>query len=347
MFVDTRLGDLAAHPADVLVNAANSTLLGGGGVDGALHRGAGPRLLEECRALPLVGPGVRCRTGDARATRAHGLPARWVVHTVGPVYGRDPEPQLLLARALRGSLALAVALGARTVAAPALSCGAFRYPVDAAARVLVGVARERAWPLERLTFVLFDEGPREAFARASTRAPTTPHPPEPPAFRRAEAHDEGALAAVIREVMPTFGASGPGFAITDPEVDHLATAYGAARHVYFVVEQDGVVVGGAGIGPLAAGEPTVCELRKMYLLPRARGAGLGERLLRQCLVAARGFGYSTCYLETLTTMHAAMRLYERLGFERLGGPLGRTGHTGCDRFYALDLGALDPAAPPG
>lgn len=149
--------------------------------------------------------------------------------------------------------------------------------------------------------------------------------------------DDAAMAAVIRTVMPEFGAVGSGFAIADPEVDWMSRAYAAPRHAYFVLERDGRVLGGAGVAPLAGGDPDTCELRKMYFLPEARGLGAGAAMMERCLAAARGFGFARCYLETLTGMNAAMRLYERSGFRRIDAPLGATGHGGCNRFYLLDL----------
>lgn len=149
--------------------------------------------------------------------------------------------------------------------------------------------------------------------------------------------DDAAMAAVIRTVMPEFGAVGSGFAIADPEVDWMSRAYAAPRHAYFVLERDGRVLGGAGVAPLAGGDPDTCELRKMYFLPEARGLGAGAAMMERCLAAARGFGFARCYLETLTGMDAAMRLYERSGFRRIDAPLGATGHGGCNRFYLLDL----------
>ncbi len=150
------------------------------------------------------------------------------------------------------------------------------------------------------------------------------------------------MARVIRAVMPEYGARGPGFAINDPEVDAMCAAYPAPHAVYFVLEVDGEVVGGGGVGPLAGGQEGTCELRKMYFLPVARGLGAGRTLLGRCIEEARGRGYRRIYLETLTGMDAAQRLYERFGFARLGAPLGATGHFGCDRWYALDLGGARP-----
>ena len=149
--------------------------------------------------------------------------------------------------------------------------------------------------------------------------------------------DDVAIAAIIRAVMPEFGAKGPGFAIDDPEVDFMSRAYSGPRAAYFVVEREGEVVGGGGVGPLAGAPDDVCELRKMYFLPEARGSGMGRALLARNIEAARSFGYRTMYLETLTGMDAARHLYEKLGFQRLTEPMGATGHHGCNRFYALSL----------
>ncbi|GHE38436.1 GNAT family N-acetyltransferase [Vulcaniibacterium thermophilum] len=149
--------------------------------------------------------------------------------------------------------------------------------------------------------------------------------------------DDADVARIIRTVMPEFGAVGEGFAINDPEVDWMYRAYSAPRSAYFVVEVGGRVVGGGGVAPLEGGDADTCELRKMYFLPDARGLGAGRALIDRCLDAARAFGFKRCYLETLCGMDAAIRLYERTGFRRLPGPLGNTGHGGCNTFYALDL----------
>lgn len=156
-------------------------------------------------------------------------------------------------------------------------------------------------------------------------------------IRPITAADDAAMATIIRTVMPEFGANGDGFAINDPEVDWMHRAYAAPRCAYFVVERDGVVQGGGGVAPLEGGDPGTCELRKMYFLPTLRGLGAGAALMARCLQAARGFGFETCYLETLHGMDAAMRLYEKSGFARLPGPLGATGHGGCNAFYSRPL----------
>ena len=149
--------------------------------------------------------------------------------------------------------------------------------------------------------------------------------------------DDAAVARIIRTVMPEFGACGAGFAINDPEVDWMSRAYAAPRSAYFVVERDGDVLGGGGVAPLVGGNEDTCELRKMYFLSAGRGLGAGAAMMARCLDAARGFGFRHCYLETLTGMDAAMRLYERSGFRRIGAPLGDTGHGGCNSFYLRDL----------
>lgn len=149
--------------------------------------------------------------------------------------------------------------------------------------------------------------------------------------------DNAALARIIREVMTEHGAVGEGFSILDAEVDRMAETYAGAGHRYYVVEKNGAVVGGGGVGPLAGASSEVCELKKMYFLPEARGSGAGFEILRRCLGAARELGYKTCYLETLGSMTRARELYERAGFKKILSPMGATGHHGCDAWYAMGL----------
>jgi putative acetyltransferase len=157
------------------------------------------------------------------------------------------------------------------------------------------------------------------------------------AIRPIEARDDARIAQIIRTVMPEFGACGAGFAINDPEVDFMTRAYAAPRSAYWVVERNGVVEGGGGVAPLEGADEDVCELRKMYFLSSMRGLGAGAMVMERALHAAREFGFKRCYLETLTGMEAAMRLYERTGFRRIDAPMGATGHGGCNTFYLLDL----------
>ena len=141
--IEVRRADITTVAVDAIVNAANESLLGGGGVDGAIHRAAGPALLAACRALPEVRPGVRCPTGAARITPGFALPATWVIHTVGPVWrGGDSGEPALLAACYRESLRLAAAERVASLAFPAISCGVYGYPAELASRVAVRAVRD-------------------------------------------------------------------------------------------------------------------------------------------------------------------------------------------------------------
>jgi putative acetyltransferase len=156
-------------------------------------------------------------------------------------------------------------------------------------------------------------------------------------LRPIAAADDAAVARIIRTVMPEFGADGPGFAIHDSEVSAMSAAYAAPGCAYFVVESDGRVLGGGGVAPLPDADADICELRKMYFLPELRGRGAGSAMMQHCLDAARSLGYKRCYLETLTGMDDAKRLYRKSGFSAIPQSLGATGHFGCDSFFIRDL----------
>ncbi|MFJ9819165.1 O-acetyl-ADP-ribose deacetylase [Streptomyces sp. NPDC101151] len=158
-------GDITRQSADAIVNAANSSLLGGGGVDGAIHRRGGPAILEECRKLRASHYGKGLPTGRAVATTAGDLDARWVIHTVGPVWSDTEDRSELLASCYRESLRTADELGARTVAFPAISTGVYRWPMEDAARIAVETVRTAGTAVEEVRFVLFDDRAYETFAR--------------------------------------------------------------------------------------------------------------------------------------------------------------------------------------
>jgi O-acetyl-ADP-ribose deacetylase (regulator of RNase III) len=164
--VEILRGDLTRQEVDAIVNAANQKMLGGGGVDGAIHRAAGPALLEACRAVPEVRPGVRCPTGEARITPGFALAARHVIHTVGPIYGGHPRDAELLASAFRSSFTLAVDHGLESIAFPAISCGVYGYPFGEAAAIARRVTLESPWALREIRFVLFSDAVHEAWTNA-------------------------------------------------------------------------------------------------------------------------------------------------------------------------------------
>lgn len=158
-------GDITRESADAIVNAANSSLLGGGGVDGAIHRRGGPAILADCRRLRAGHYGKGLPTGKAVATTAGALDAHWVIHTVGPRYSREEDRSELLASCYRESLRVADELGARTVAFPAVSAGIYGWPIDDAARIAVETVRGTETAVEEVRFVLFDEQAFDAFAQ--------------------------------------------------------------------------------------------------------------------------------------------------------------------------------------
>jgi O-acetyl-ADP-ribose deacetylase (regulator of RNase III) len=156
-------GDITEQPCDAVVNAANSSLLGGGGVDGAIHRRGGPEILAACRELRRTRFPDGLPTGQAVATTAGRLPARWVIHTVGPVYARSEDRSALLASAYRESLRVADDLGAGTVAFPAISAGIYGWPMDDAARIAVQTIQQTDAAVDEVIFVLRDERAYRAF----------------------------------------------------------------------------------------------------------------------------------------------------------------------------------------
>ncbi len=160
-------GDITEQQVDAIVNAANSSLLGGGGVDGAIHRRGGPEILEECRALRASKYGRGLPTGQAVATTAGRLSARWVIHTVGPVFSSSDDRSELLADCHRNSLLVAEELGARSVAFPAISTGVYRWPIDDAAIIALRTVSQAPSSVAEIRFVLFDDRALAAFRQAA------------------------------------------------------------------------------------------------------------------------------------------------------------------------------------
>jgi len=177
MRIEVIAADITTLDVDAIVNAANETLLGGGGVDGAIHRAAGPELLAACRALPQVRPNVRCPTGEARITPGFALAAKFVIHTVGPIWhgGARGEPELL-AKCYRESLRLAEQNAVYSIAFPAISCGVFGYPLDQA--VSIAIAQLQAWSAalpRHVIFCCFGSHITDIYRRSlSVRSPALP-----------------------------------------------------------------------------------------------------------------------------------------------------------------------------
>lgn len=150
--------------------------------------------------------------------------------------------------------------------------------------------------------------------------------------------DNTALATIIRDTLAEFGANHPGTVYYDPTTDHLFEVFNAeVRSVYFIALKDGVMVGGAGIYPTDGLPEGTCELVKMYLKPEARGLGLGRTLIEKCLTTAKEFGYKQVYLESMPELKKALTVYEKFGFEYLKGPMGNSGHTGCQLWMLKQL----------
>jgi putative acetyltransferase len=149
--------------------------------------------------------------------------------------------------------------------------------------------------------------------------------------------DNEQIAQVIRDVLIEFGVPKVGTAYADASLDCMAETYGNNTSVYFVVENNGKIIGGAGIAPLDNFEGNICELQKMYFLPEARGLGLGIKMMQKCLEKAKAIGFEKCYLETLPYMKDATKLYAKVGFESLDKPMGNTGHYSCNVWMLKTL----------
>jgi len=156
-------------------------------------------------------------------------------------------------------------------------------------------------------------------------------------IRKIEFNDNKELASIVRTSLAEFGANKPGTVYYDDTTDHLYELFQQPGSVYYIAEQDGKLLGGAGIYPTEDLPEQTCELVKMYLRKEARGRGLGKLLIKKCLEFAKGFGYLQVYIETMPELRKGMTIYEKFGFEYLNGPLGNTGHYGCDVWMLKKL----------
>ncbi len=156
-------------------------------------------------------------------------------------------------------------------------------------------------------------------------------------IREIEEKDNAALGNIVQQVLMELGAPKIGTAYSDPYLFSLFEIYNEPNSIYFVIEDNGKIIGGAGIGALQNGSNKICELQKMYFLPEARGKGLAILVLEKCIIAASKFEYKKCYLETMPYMENAQKLYRKFGFYYLDNPIGNTGHTSCPVWMMKDL----------
>lgn len=156
-------------------------------------------------------------------------------------------------------------------------------------------------------------------------------------IRKIEKKDNQDVAQLIRAVFDELNIPKVGTAYADSYLDLMFEEYSKPKSVYFVVENDGKIIGGAGVAPLDNEAETICELQKMYFLPVARGRGIGSQMMALCLQAAKEYGFEKCYLETMPFMHDAQKLYKKVGFEYICSPMGSTGHVSCPVWMLKDL----------
>jgi putative acetyltransferase len=156
-------------------------------------------------------------------------------------------------------------------------------------------------------------------------------------IREIQKKDNPAIAAIVRDVLMEMGAPKVGTAYADPYLDSLFEVYTVPKSIYFVIEKDGKIIGGAGVMQLDNSDENICELQKMYLLPEGRGLGLGKFLIDNCIEKAKEFGFESCYIETMTYMEDAQKLYKKVGFYNLDKQLGNTGHSSCQVWMLKKL----------
>jgi len=156
-------------------------------------------------------------------------------------------------------------------------------------------------------------------------------------IREIQKKDNPTIAAIVRDVLMEMGAPKVGTAYADPYLDTLFEVYAIPKSIYFVIEKDGKIIGGAGVMQLDNSDENICELQKMYLLPEGRGLGLGKSLIDNCIEKATEFGFESCYIETMTYMEDAQKLYKKVGFYNLDKQLGNTGHSSCQVWMLKKL----------
>jgi putative acetyltransferase len=156
-------------------------------------------------------------------------------------------------------------------------------------------------------------------------------------IREIQKKDNPAIAAIVRDVLMELGAPKVGTAYADPYLDSLFEVYALPKSIYFVIEKDGKIIGGAGVMQLENSDENICELQKMYLLAEGRGLGLGKTLIDNCIEKATEFGFEGCYIETMTYMEAAQKLYKKVGFYNLDKQMGNTGHSSCQVWMLKKL----------
>lgn len=156
-------------------------------------------------------------------------------------------------------------------------------------------------------------------------------------IRQISSKDNPEVASIVRSVLMEMGAPKVGTAYADPNLDSLFETYDVPKAVYFVIEENNKIIGGAGIAQLENESQNICELQKMYLLPQARGRGLATTLMEMCLKSAKDFGFESCYIETMPYMKDAQKLYVKFGFHYLHAPMGNTGHNSCPVWMLLTL----------
>ena len=156
-------------------------------------------------------------------------------------------------------------------------------------------------------------------------------------IRKIEKNDNPAVAKIIRAVFDELNIPKVGTAYADSYLDFMFEEYNKLKSVYFVVENNCKIIGGAGIAPLENANESICELQKMYFLPEARGLGIGSQMMYNCLQAAKDFGFEKCYLETMPFMNDAQKLYKKVGFEFICSPMGNTGHISCPVWMLKEL----------